>query len=493
MAEERREATELGGRAGSRPLAETSVGDELVWVLVESAPDALVVVDDRGAIQLVNGRTEELFGYDRSELLGRPVEDLMPERSQGAHLAHRTRYRARPTPRVMGAGQVLQGRRRDGTEFPVEISLSPAAAGDGMWTMAAVRDVSDRLAAERHSRAIRYAIHTALDGLFILDADSLRFSYVNEAGCRMYGYSVDELITMGPLDLTPDPVEDDVGEACRALMAGDLDQVRAQVTSRRRDGTEFPTEVLVNYPAADPDIPERSFVAVVRDMTEWVRMERAMAANQARSEVSDERERLAQDLHDTVIGDLFGIALGLQSVAGRIGDQSLSDRVQDAVESIDDVITRIRHTIHRVKNRSTTNEDLAGQILAIAADVGDRLGHQPVVTMAGPLNLLPHEVIEHLLPTIHEALINVAKHARAARSEIHLDVEPDQLVLRVSDNGIGLPASGPPSSGMGHANMHTRAEGLGGQCTIDSTPRAGVTVTWAVPLTGRPSEREGLP
>src|SRR5664279_5540491 len=92
--------------------------------LLESAPDAIVLVNENGLITLVNRRTEELFGYERSELLGAPVERLVPERLHARHLAHRGAYESDPQTREMGAGLELYGRHRSGSEFPVEVSLS---------------------------------------------------------------------------------------------------------------------------------------------------------------------------------------------------------------------------------------------------------------------------------------------------------------------------------------------------------------------------------
>ena len=128
-------------------------------MLLEAAPDAMIIVDESGEIVLVNGQTEKTFGYPRAELLGRPVETLIPERFRQSHLLHRDTYARCPHARPMGANVELCGRRRDGSEFPAEISLSPHQTEDGTLVICAVRDVTQRKVAEKvlHDRDVQLA------------------------------------------------------------------------------------------------------------------------------------------------------------------------------------------------------------------------------------------------------------------------------------------------------------------------------------------------
>jgi PAS domain S-box-containing protein len=131
-----------------RRQSEPSHPSKLIWTedkfraLLESAPDAMVIVDASGTIMLVNAQTEKFFGYKREELLGKPVEILMPDRFRGNHLGHREKYAKVPRLRMMGSGMELFGRRKDGTEFPVEISLSPFKSKDGILVFSAIRDIT---------------------------------------------------------------------------------------------------------------------------------------------------------------------------------------------------------------------------------------------------------------------------------------------------------------------------------------------------------------
>ena len=130
--------------------------------LLESAPDGMVIVNADGMIVVVNSQTEILFGYSRQQLIGQPVEILIPARFDPLHVKHRASFLAEPHVRPMGAGLELFGKRRNGTEFPVEISLSPLRTPQGLFVTSAVRDITERKHAEEQIKELNAELGEAL-------------------------------------------------------------------------------------------------------------------------------------------------------------------------------------------------------------------------------------------------------------------------------------------------------------------------------------------
>ena len=161
----------------NRDITRRATQERMFRTLLESAPDAMVIVDDVGCIQMINAQTEKLFGYSREELVGQRVECLMPDRFRPQHTHHRQDYSHSPRTRSMGVGLDLYGRRKNGIEFPVEISLSPIETVGGTLVASAIRDVTDRRLAEEALEANRNALAQSNAQLIAANKELEAFSY----------------------------------------------------------------------------------------------------------------------------------------------------------------------------------------------------------------------------------------------------------------------------------------------------------------------------
>ena len=183
----------------SRNITESMLAEKKFRGLLEAAPDAVVVVDKGGMIQLVNSQSENMFGYDRAEIIGQPVERLVPAQLQGIHQRHRAKFFADPKLRPMGIGLDLHGLRRDGSQCPIEISLSPLEAEDGLLVIAAIRDITERRGAENALREAETKYRTLVENMaatvYIDMADEPHATlYISPQVREMLGYAPEDWI-----------------------------------------------------------------------------------------------------------------------------------------------------------------------------------------------------------------------------------------------------------------------------------------------------------
>ena len=259
--------------------------------LLESAPDAMVIVNGMGAMVLVNGQAERLFGYPREELIGQPVELLVPQSHQAQHEQKQRGYLADPRVRSMGSGLELCGRRKDGTEFPAEISLSPLKTAQGVLVSAAVRDVSERRQAEQALHASEERFRLLVEGvkdyaIYMLDPEGQVVSW-NEGAQAIKGYRAEEIIGCHfSRFFTPEDLER--GKPAEALrVAAAAGRWEEDGWRLRRDGSRFCASALLTAVRGERG-RLLGFVKVTRDITERKRAEERLTRANAELSRSDQ-------------------------------------------------------------------------------------------------------------------------------------------------------------------------------------------------------------
>jgi len=434
---------------------------------LESASQAVVAVDAAGRIELVNARTEEMFGYTRDELLGQQLEILLPERYRTIHTAHRLRYFSAPGIRPMGVGLELAGRRKNGEEFPLEIGLSHIRAKDGVVAMGLITDITERKRAEDAVRGseqrLRLMVENLPAGAVYVEGNTL---LVNRATEEITGYRRSELAT--------------VDEWFKALYGKNQEAIRRLYEEDKQAG--FPAPRTVAVTCKDGRIRFVEFAAyasqqgeiwLLHDITELKRAE--------------ERAVQLKEIHHRVKNNLQVISslLGLQSRS--IPDEPIRRMFQESQNRV--------HSMALLHERLYESENLCEidcreYVQQLAAHLfrsyGVSSSRVKLVIRLDDIHLNIDTAVSCGL-IVNELVSNCLKHAfpdgREGEVRIEANQGEDQKVrLVVADNGIGLPKEVNVWSArsLGLRLVRSLAEQLGATVEVSSREGAEIQLTFAL-------------
>jgi PAS domain S-box-containing protein len=471
--------------------------------LLESTPDAIVMVNVTGRIVLVNSQAERVFGYQRHELIGTPVEVLLPARFRDAHNQHRSHFLDSPRARTMGPGLELYGVRKNGEEFPVEISLSPLATEEGTMVMSAIRDISDRKRADQQFRGL---LESAPDAMVIVGHDG-KITLVNSQVERLFGYERAELLGQPVELLVPARFRANHPEHRSHFFSAPQPRAMGeglQLFGLRKDGSEFPVEISLSPIHTEDGL----FVAsAIRDATERRRYEQALhQANRLKSEF------LANMSHElrTPLNGIIGFSEFL--IDEKPGPLNTKQK-----EYLTDVLNSGRHLLQ-----------LINDVLDLSKVESGKMDLNPT-TFA--VELAVDEVCSVLFPLVKDKNITIRREVAADARSITLDRrkfvqvlynllsngvkfndeggeirilvdldEPRSFRLRVRDTGIGIDAADFPKlfvefqqldsgatrrfggTGLGLALTRKIIEYQGGRIDVESQLNVGTTFTVHLPV-----------
>jgi PAS domain S-box-containing protein len=388
--------------------------------VLEAVPDAVAAVNQQGVIIQVNSQAESLFGYTRDELIGQRIEMLVPERHRAQHNTHRENFHQKPKIRRMGSGLDLYGRRRDGSEFPVEISLSPVTTPDGMIVLSAIRDISDRKRIEeelrraneelerRKSRELRdYQTRMALivdssqDAIIGKNLDGI-ITHWNKGAEQMYGYTPPEVIGKHVSMLAPPDRADEISGIMRKIRNGERIEYFESLRVTK-DKKKLNVSISIS-PIHDDEGRVVGASTIARDITAQKKVEEQLRQSQKMEAIG----RLAGGVaHD------FNNLLGIVTACTEL----LRSRVDsDSLEYIDNI-----------REAAKRGASLTRQLLAFSR-------RQPVQKQVLDLNERLREVRKLLSPLMGDD-VDVTHLPRSGNAIIEVDPgQLDQVVVNLAIN-----------------------------------------------------------
>src|SRR5579863_2450459 len=507
--------------------SETSVSPLLLSAeFLEFIPDAIVAVDQSGTIIHVNSQTLQMFGYGRDELIGQKIETLVPERHRAQHHGHRQEFAKRPKIRSMGAGLDLRGKRRDGSEFPVEISLSPVQTEQGMLVLSAIRDVSDRKRMEDELRRAHHElsertdrelwesrsrlaaiVDSSEDAIVGKDLDGIVTSW-NKGAEHMYGYAAQEIIGKSISILTPRQRPDEIPSILEKIKRGE-GLVHYETLRVAKDGRVLQVSVSIS-PIRDSSGRVMGASAITRDITAQKRSEDQLRQAQKMEAVG----RLAGGVaHD------FNNILGIITACTELfHGQTKPEEISELVENISTAarrgatLTRQLLSFSRKQATQPIVFDLSERVREVSKLVRPLMGDDVEVLVQAKS---PSTLVETDPGQFDQIVMNLAVNARDAMphggklifetSSVQFDHEfvkqhpqvaaGKYIQLSVSDTGIGMDEATVTrifepffttkevgkGTGLGLATVYGIVRQAGGYIWVYSEPNRGTTFKLYLP------------
>jgi PAS domain S-box-containing protein len=469
--------------------------------IVEMAPYAIVMIGENGLIEMVNRQAETIFGYSRADLLGQAIEILLPERFRLVHPSHRANFVAEPSPRLMGIGRDLYGRRKDGGEFPIEIGLTPIKTAEGMKVVSAIVDLSER---KRQEEQFRQVVEMAPNGMVMIDKSGV-IEMVNSQAETIFGYDRSEVLGQSIDMLLPARFRG-AHPHHRASYFSDPSP-RAMGSGRdlyglRKDGSEFPVEIGLNPIMTSTGL---KVLSAIVDIT---------ARKQSEVQLSNlvgQLTRSNDDLNNfayVASHDLKSPLRGVDQLATWIEEdlgESLNSETQSHLRLMRSRISRMEMLLDDLLAYSrvgqSDNPVAAVNTGNLVRDIFELAASRKNIALVAAVDMPVIRTQKVPLELVLRNLINNAiKHHDKPQGTIRVEAQPypGGYEFTVEDDGPGIPAEHQKrvftifqtlkprdeveGSGMGLAIVKKAVETAGGAVTLESDGKLGCVFRFTWPI-----------
>jgi len=483
-------------------MSASKLPSRVVDELLHAAVDAAVVADKRGTILYINREAENLFGYAPEEVVGQPVEILMPDEFRKQHEKYRKAYRKAPRARPMLSGLDLYGRRKDGSEFRAEIALTPIKTKEGILVASTVREVN---AADESDAYFRTMLESAPDAMIIVD-DRGKVAIVNARAEDMFGYGRDELLGHRVEMLLPERLRVDHKASRRTFTAAP--EVRPMgpgldLVGLRKDGSEFPVEISLSPVMTSSG----AFVSsVIRDVTVRKRMEKEIIAARQAAERAQKANTafLAAASHD-----LRQPVQALSLLNGALRRTVKDDRALEMIDHQEHSLTAMTNLLNSLLDISRLDagvvtpefEDFPMQRLIdrLSAEFGRQASHKGLEFHSEPCAATVRSDPNLLSEIIQNLVQNAIRYTDNGSIQMTCDCRGDVCRLEITDTGIGIeedqldkifqefhqakaPGASKEGFGLGLAIVRRLADLLRHDISVESTSGKGSSFAVSMPV-----------
>jgi two-component system sensor kinase FixL len=416
---------------------------ERLDAIINTTVDGIIVIDDKGRIEAFNRGAERLFGYPEAEVIGRNVNMLMPSPYHEEHDAYLQRYLTTGEARIIGTGREVAGRRRDGTTFPVHLSVGEMHVGGVPKFTGMLHDLTSRVRLEDQLRASearwRAIIESAVDGIIVIDEHG-RVEAFNRAAERLFGYSESDVLGRNVDMLMPSPYHEEHDRYLSRYIAtghARIIGIGREVTGLRRDGTTFPLHLSVGEVTIEG---QRRFTGIVHDLSARVRIEAQLREQASLAKLGEMAAVLAHEIKNPLAGIRGAMqVIGTRMPAGS-ADAAMTGEIISRIDALDGLMKDLLLFARppTPKCRPIELASLVGVTASLLKEDASLSGVDVEIEGTAPAVNADPEMLKMVFQNL---LVNGA-HAMNGRGRIHVDVRPVDGSCRIvfTDSGPGIPA-----------------------------------------------------